>query len=116
MEQTNATIIEDRRLFIKVRNEQKLLDWVGIQLPDSPERRAIRDTLNFYEFVAIGIRENTLDAALYKRSYRTTLVADWISLKPFVMEVRRLSQTPTFFCEFEYLAKKWCTRSERPHI
>jgi hypothetical protein len=52
---------------------------------------------------------------LYKRSYRTTLVADWISLKPFVMEIRRISQTPTFFCEFEYLAKKWCTGPERPH-
>ena len=59
MEQTNAIIIEDRRLFIKIRNEQKLLDWVGNHLPDSPERRAIRATLNFYEFVAIGIREHT---------------------------------------------------------
>jgi hypothetical protein len=66
MERTNATIIEDRRLFIKIRNEQKLLDW--------------------------------------------------ISLKPFVMEVRRVSQTPTFFCEFEYMAKKWANGAEKGRV
>lgn len=116
MERTNATIIEDRRLFIKIRNEQKLLDWVGEHLPDSPERHAIRATLNFYEFISVGIRGNTLDGPLYKRSYRTTLVTDWISLKPFVMEVRRVSQTPTFFCEFEYMAKKWANGAEKGRV
>jgi hypothetical protein len=116
MEQTNGTIIEDRRNFISVRNEQKLLDWVGVHAPDSPERRAIRGTLNLYEFVAVGIREKTLDEALYKRSYRTTLVGDWVSLKPFVMEVRRQTQTPTLYCEYEYLAGKWATVAERDHV
>jgi len=65
---------------------------------------------------AIGIREKTLNGRLYKRWTRTTLVKDWIACKPFVMQLRQNTSTPTFFCEFERLAKKWANRSEREHI
>lgn len=116
MEQTDEAVIAQRRIYITARNSGALLTWAPKNQAETPEARAINATLNLYEFVAIGIKESTLDGDLYKRGYRTTLVKDWIALKPFVMEMRRLHDHPTFFCEYEELAKNWATPTEKPNV
>ncbi len=116
MMQTNISFLEERRLFINVRSTGRILDWVDPKHVDSHELRAIRATLNMYEFVAIGIKKATMDGGLYKLSYRTTVVQDWIDLKPFVMEMRRVTKNPKFYCEYEALVHEWAKREERQRI
>ncbi len=72
--------------------------------------------LNQAEFVAVGIKEGTLDGPLYKRSWRSTYIKDWVDLKPFVMEIRRLTGISTLYCEYEALVRKWAARAEKKNI
>lgn len=76
----------------------------------------MRTALNRYEIIAIGIRESTLNGRLYKRWLRTTVVKDWIACKPFVMQLRQNTQTPSLYCEYEWLAKKWALPEEKAHV
>jgi hypothetical protein len=35
-------------------------------------------------------------------------------MKPFVAQIRTLNSSPTLYCEFEALARKWANTSEKP--
>lgn len=68
----------------------------------------VLDVLNAIEFICVGIKENLFDEAIYKRMSKSSVIKDWNTLKPYVMELRRLNNNNNkLFCEFEWLATKW---------
>jgi len=115
-EQTDPGTIERRTKFVTLRDEGHLSKYADPQNTHSEESEIVRSVLNKYELVAVGIGQGTIDEASYKKWCRTTLVKDWIECKPFIMQLRRNANTPTYFCEFEALARKWANKDERPHI
>lgn len=114
-EQSTEPLLSIRQKFIAMRDGGGLVQWADLSKAASNETSTIRSTLNRYELVAIGIKEKTLDKRVYKEYARTTVVRDWIALKPFVMERRRTISTPTIYCEVEWLAKKWANSDEKKH-
>ena len=100
--------LEDRKEFNRLRNDPKgLVHWASTSYDETDEKSIIRNILNYYELIAVGIKEGTLDEEAYKRWFRSTLIKDWKQAKAFIMEVRRNTNAPTIFCELEELAKKW---------
>lgn len=114
-EQTDAQTVEQRTRFVRLRDDGHLAQWANPDKTSSDEAAVIRAALNRYELVAIGIRRGIIDEKSYKRWCRTTLVKDWIACKPMVMQIRQNASIPTYFCEFEALAKRWANKDERTH-
>jgi hypothetical protein len=115
-EETDPRQAAQRTEYVRLRDAGHLAQWANPEKTASDESAIVRAILNRYELVAIGIRRSTIDEKSYKSWCRTTLVKDWIASKPFIMQLRQNAQTPTYFCEFEAVAKKWATSTERPHI
>ncbi|WP_238327032.1 DUF4760 domain-containing protein [Rodentibacter pneumotropicus] len=68
----------------------------------------VLDVLNSIEFICVGIKENLFDEAVYKRMSKSSVIKDWHTLKPYIMELRRINNNNSkLFCEFEWLAEKW---------
>jgi len=80
----------------------------------TPESFFLISICNRYELVAIGIQEGIVDERLYKKTWRTTLVRDWIRLRSGIISRRNQANHPAMFCEFETLAKRWANASEMP--
>ena len=67
----------------------------------------IQYVLNHYEFVAVGIRQSIYSEQIVKASSYTTIVKLYDRALPFISNVRKANQTPTYYQEFECLAKRW---------
>lgn len=67
----------------------------------------VLDVLNSIEFICVEITENIFDEAVYKRMSKGSVIKDWNTLKPYIMELRRINHNQNLFCEFEALATKW---------
>ena len=115
-EETDPTHVDQRTEFVKLREKGHLSQYADPENTTGKEASLIRAILNRYELVAIGIFAGTLDEESYKRWCRTTLVKDWKCVKPFVVQLREQSETPTLYCEMEKLAKRWATKVEKPHL
>jgi hypothetical protein len=115
-EQSQEALIRERTNFVRLREDGHLAKWAEPTETASDNAAVIRATLNRYELVAIGIKQSAFDRALYKMWCRTTLVKDWMACKPFVMQLRQNSRVPTYFCEFEDLARRWANKAEKPHV
>ena len=115
-EETDPSHRETRLAFIKLRQKGELVKWAMAEHVGSPETSHIRQVLNRYELVAIGIKNKTVDENLYKAWCRSTLVKDWTACKSFVTELRSTTHIMTVFCECENLARKWATKEELTHI
>lgn len=55
---------------------------------DRSDRQAIIDHLNHYEMVAIGIRDDLLDARLYRAWMEGAFVRDWNAASPWIQRER----------------------------
>ena len=115
-QQSNAFLLEQGRAFTALRNSDNITQYALPENAGSPEVLSIMAALDFNELIAIGISEKTLDERIYERYYRTEYVYDWIGCKPFVMELRRQGGNPTYYCEFEFRAKKWAKEDELKRI
>jgi hypothetical protein len=114
-DQTHQALVKLRQDFIALRETGNLVQWAAPAQAASAQQTTLRAIMNRYELIAIGISEKTLDRGVYRRYARTTLVKDWLACKPWVMQMRQNSNTPTYYCEIEKIAKKWAHNSERPH-
>ncbi|SEG47121.1 protein of unknown function [Oceanospirillum linum] len=68
---------------------------------------SINYVLNYYEYVAVGVKRGIYDEAILKDSSYSTLVHMYEFCQPYIENVRRQNQRPTTWCEFEALAQKW---------
>lgn len=115
-EETDADYVKQRTKFVKLRDAGHMAKWADPTSTTSDESATIRAILNRYELIAIGIGQGIVDEQSYRRWCRTTLVKDWVESKSLVMQLRNNSKTPTFYIEFEALARKWAKASEKPHV
>lgn len=104
----DSDYIAARAEFVKLRDGPDGLDfWAQNQHKNSPQTVNIRNTLNDYELIAIGIKEDILDEELYKRWFKTSFLRDWRAAQGFIREIRRQLNTPTLFTEMDWLAQRW---------
>lgn len=114
-EMMDPTQIDQRREFVRLRDAGNLVKYTSQEHANSDEAHYIRDTLNTYELIAVGIKQKILCEKSYKVWARTTVVKEWMACKPFVAQLRQDGKVPTYYCEFEALAKKWANPTEKPH-
>ncbi|MCV6612656.1 MAG: DUF4760 domain-containing protein [Amphritea sp.] len=80
---------------------------------DSDEERhaaeagSIRYVLNYYEYIAVGIKRGIYDEKILKDSSYSTMTSMYEFCEPYIQSVRRVNARNTTWCEFERLAKKW---------
>lgn len=104
----DAAYLESKRKFNELRDSANgLAKWTAEEHWGSAELNVIRNSLNDYELVAVGIKEGILDEELYKRWFESSLTKDWKASEAFIRQVRDLEKSEKFFCEFEWIAKKW---------
>lgn len=111
-EQTSELMIENRKKFLALKKAGHLVQYAMPDQMTSDEAAILRATLNRYELIAIGIREHTLNARVYKNYNRSTFVGDWIACKPFVVQRRQTMNNPKLYEHVEALARKWAKKDE----
>lgn len=111
----NAYYQKRRKSYMKMRDSEVNFTTLACILtekkPDEEQQKQnfiVLDILNSIEFICVGIKENLFDEAVYKRMSGSSVIKDWNTLKPYVMELRRINNNNNkLFCEFEWLATKW---------
>lgn len=113
---SNSYYRRRRQVYMKMRDQGANFTSLACALsPNCSSNNEIKrqnfivlDVLNSIEFICVGIKENLFDEAVYKRMSKSSVIKDWQTLKPYIMELRRINNNNTkLFCEFEWLATKW---------
>ena len=105
--------VDLRNKFTKLRDAGNLEKYASSPEAESDEASIIAANLNIYEMIAVGVLKGTVDQKSYKAWARTTFVKDWQECKAYVSVLRKEADVPSYYCEFEKLAKKWATPSEK---
>lgn len=71
------------------------------------ERRKFQYILNFYERVAVSIREGIYNEKMIKRASYTTVIETYDIAEPLIKAIREHIKTETTYQEFEWLVKRW---------
>lgn len=107
---TNEYYRKRRKAYMRMRdsgmNFTALACKLDKQVKSTDEERRhnfiVLDVLNSIEFICVGIKEDLFDEAVYKRMSESSVIKDWNTLKPYIMELRRVSgDNDKLFCEFE---------------
>ncbi|MEM9810353.1 MAG: DUF4760 domain-containing protein [Pseudomonadota bacterium] len=97
-----------RQTFILLRDDKdrSIAYWAEADQKDRPERTTIRNILNDYELVAIGMKEDIFDEQIYRKWWRGTLLEDWKKSLPFIKSVQDSVQSK-IYTNFQELAEAW---------
>ncbi|EIY5081843.1 DUF4760 domain-containing protein [Klebsiella variicola] len=71
------------------------------------ERRKFQYILNFYERVAVSIREGIYNEQMIKRTSYTTVIETYDIAEPLIKAIREHINSETTYQEFEWLVKRW---------
>lgn len=93
-----------RRVYDLADGGNHLSSLVGT---DTADRRTILQVLNNQEFIAVGIRLNAFDEAVYKQLQYNNVVKLWDATSGFIHELRKIDARKTLFQDFEALSKRW---------
>lgn len=113
---SNSYYRKRRKAYMKMRDSGENFTALACKLDknitsteqEQQQNFIIIDVLNSIEFICVGIKENLFDEAVYKRMSKSSVIKDWHTLKPYIMELRRINNNnQNLFCEFEWLATKW---------
>lgn len=109
---SNAFYREQRKAFNDMKRNNENFTALACKLNEQGEyehkNSVILAVLNSIEFICVGIRENIFEESVYKRMSKSSVINDWNTLKPYIMELRRQrNNNDKLFCEFEYIAQKW---------
>ncbi|MCL2897015.1 DUF4760 domain-containing protein [Brenneria tiliae] len=74
---------------------------------DMDERRKFQYILNFYERVAVSIREGIYDEKMIKRTSFSTVIETYDIAEPLIKAIREKINSETTYQEFEWLVKRW---------
>jgi hypothetical protein len=99
--------IAAKHAFNTLRAESDLVGLASKEKKNTEDGKNVRNTLNDYELIAVGIRHGILDEEIYKSWFKSSLIKDYISADSYISEVRRQESNPDIFCEFEALALRW---------
>ncbi len=106
-ERIDSKFIECRKKFAELRDQDKLTAIACNVDANKSDNDAIMGFLNHYEFLACGIFEEAIDGELYKRMMKTSVIRDFDSLKPYIMEIRNKRKNNNFYIEIEKLVEQW---------
>ena len=68
----------------------------------------IKNYLNFYELISLGILDGSFDEETYKSWYKSSFVVDWNYHRFYIAHLRNQSSSyQNCYTNFETLAKKW---------
>lgn len=100
--------IKARKKFIEIRNSgDDTAKWSAAEHDASEEAEAMRNILNYYETLAIGIKNKVLDEKFLFNALRGVLLRDWDTADPFVVAMRKRFTNDQIFIETETLARRW---------
>ncbi|ATO20654.1 hypothetical protein BS636_13710 [Acinetobacter sp. LoGeW2-3] len=105
-ERIDTKFIECRKKFAELRDQDRLTA-LACEKDNKLDNDAIMGFLNHYEFLACGIFEEAIDGELYKRMMKTSVIRDFDSLKPYIMEIRNQRKNQNIYCEIEKLVDQW---------
>ncbi|HCL5623485.1 TPA: DUF4760 domain-containing protein [Kluyvera ascorbata] len=71
------------------------------------ERRKFQYILNFYERVAVSIREGIYNEEMIKRTSYSTVIETFDIAEPLIKAIREHINSETTYQEFEWLVKRW---------
>ncbi|MEJ7605989.1 MAG: DUF4760 domain-containing protein [Bryobacteraceae bacterium] len=70
-------------------------------------RAFVLSALNFYEELAIGIFEESIDEEKADRFFASIVDQPFIALRGWIEQERKIDRTPRYFIEFQRLAEGW---------
>ncbi len=90
--------LEDRFLneglkeLIKIHHNQDddVAIYANVNHSKDKESIAIRNLLNYYENVAVGVKADIYDIEMIKKSQKTMIIAIYTQAKPFIERLRKL--------------------------
>ncbi|MEO1040827.1 MAG: DUF4760 domain-containing protein [Pseudomonadota bacterium] len=94
--------------------DRSLCVWAREDKRESREASIIRNLLNEYELIAIGIEQKLYDEVLYKYFWKGALLDDWEATIDFIDLVRRRTKNPEIYRQFSNLAERWSKEKNSP--
>ncbi len=67
----------------------------------APAAIAIRNLLNYYENVVVGVQADIDDVEMIKKSQKTMIIAIYNQSEPFIKRLRKQNNNPNLYIEFE---------------
>lgn len=93
------------RLILQDKTDAELKIMGAAHKSDDPGFKALVSTLNVWEHVGIGLRNQVYDEHLLKEAYGSTVIWLWIYSVAFIRERQR--HNPRVFVNFDWLALRW---------
>ncbi|QOG38785.1 DUF4760 domain-containing protein [Neisseria gonorrhoeae] len=98
-----------RRVCLNMRRNRENFTSLACKIQEKGEHESknpvVSDVLNAIGFTAVGIKGGISGESVYRRMGGGVL-ADRKTLKPYIMELRRLNNNDRLSCEFERLADR----------
>ncbi len=69
------------------------------------EAIAIRNLLNYYENISVGVKADIYDVEMIKKSQKTMIIHIFEQSKPFIEKSRQVENNPNLYIEFEDFVK-----------
>ncbi|WP_165494276.1 DUF4760 domain-containing protein [Acinetobacter sp. ANC 4779] len=83
----------------------KLLSYEKYTGFNNYDKSVIHYILNYYEFIAIGLRYNELDEEIVKRMMKSQVLKTYSTFEDVIVNLRK--DSPTFFENFVDLKNRW---------
>lgn len=82
---------------------------INTQLSDQEkdERLKFQYCLNFYERLAVSVKNGSYDEKMIKEIFFSSIVQNYEISEPFIKALREQKQRNTYYQEFEWLAQRW---------
>lgn len=108
LEIKSASNKENESCFMELVNKDKLLSILDAKTQvEENVKLSVRDYLNMYELLGVGISRHVLDENVCKSIIGDTLIKRWKQALPLAKKIRDDSQDDEFFENFEKLADRW---------
>lgn len=72
--------------------------------------QVVKDLYNFYEVIALGVKNKWLNEKILKTYWGESFILDWLDFQNYVFEMRINYNNKNIFSEYEQLAYKWANR------
>ncbi|ETF03459.1 hypothetical protein W822_07640 [Advenella kashmirensis W13003] len=89
----------------------KPADELSVATLKGQDLLCVREVLNSFERMAIGIDIKAYDPEVLFRSYASTVLTVWKALRPYIRE--RQKSTPHVYCHIDKLAADWMMKTEK---
>lgn len=74
---------------------------------EKDERLKIQYCLNFYERLAVSIKNHSYHEQMIKEVFYSSIVCNFDYSEPFIKALREKKNRSSYYQEFEWLAKRW---------